>query len=133
MVHFGQPRLRAARKGELQVSDLHGFPIAAWQALLDLIETLNVNHATGGTRRPNDSGGQAVENGSDVENNFHHCKQRIVKELRNGVEVWIVKVHPIDARGGQQETALDDNDARKVFNFHYNGGTVTGIAPSLEG
>ena len=45
VIHVGQPRLRAAGQGKPHVCDLHRFTVAAWQALLHLVEALNVDDA----------------------------------------------------------------------------------------
>ena len=132
VIHVGQPRLRAAGQGKPHVCDFHRFTVAAWQALLHLVEALNVNDAARRTRCSNHGRWEAVQNGTDVEHDFDDREQRIVKELRDRVEVRVVEIDAVDPGGGEQETALNHDDAGQVVHLDQHGRGVAGIPASLE-
>ena len=77
--------------------NFHSLPVAVRQALLDLIEALDVNHTTCRTGGSDDGGGQTVEDASNVQNHLDDVQQRIVKELCDGVQIWIVEIDTVNA------------------------------------
>ena len=76
--------------------NFHGLPVAARQALLDLIEALDVDHTARRTGGSDDGGGQAVEDASNVQNHLDDVQQRIVKELCDGVQIRIVEIDTVN-------------------------------------
>ena len=77
------------------------------------------NHATLRTSSANNGFWQPVDDVTHIKDHLNDGEEGVVKQLSNGVEVWIVEVNATQSTFWNLKTTFDNNHLRNVIDDEF--------------